>query len=86
MVRVLLHRADGHDLARVDDALVRVQALITETGAKSFQPDFHECLARLAAIRGDAQAAERAFKEARRLYTEMGAPLQAERLKAQTAM
>ena len=86
LVQVLLCRADAHELTRVDDALERVQALIAETGAKSFHPDVREYQGRLAAMRGDAQAAEKAFEDARRLYTVIGAPLRVARLNAQTTI
>jgi hypothetical protein len=54
--------------------------LIEEIGARAFQPDMHECRARLARARGDARAADREIEAARRLYGAMGAAAQVERL------
>ena len=54
LLNALLHRAKGHDLARIDATLARLEDLIAETGAMSFQPGFLECQARQAALRGDA--------------------------------
>jgi class 3 adenylate cyclase/tetratricopeptide (TPR) repeat protein len=75
-----LRRADARALARVEQALVRAQALVDETGAQTYQPELHECRAQLAQLRGDAPAARREFEAAHRLYAEMGAPAQVERL------
>ena len=73
-------RADAAALARAEQALARAQELIDEIGARVFQPEVHECRAHLARLRGDALAAQREIEEARRLYAEMGATAQAERL------
>ncbi len=75
-----LRRADAAALTRAEQALVRAQALIDETSARAFQPEVRECRAHLARLRGDASAAQRELAEARRLYAEMGATAQAERL------
>jgi len=40
----------------------------------------HECRAQLARLRGDSEAAGRELDTARRLYVEMGATAQVERL------
>jgi hypothetical protein len=60
--------------------LDRAQALIDETGGRVYQPDLHECRARIAQIRGDEVAARGEIERARRIYSEMGAPLQLARL------
>ena len=73
-------RADVAALARAEQALARAQELIDETSALAHQPEVHECRAHLARLRGDALAAQRELAEARRLYAEMGATVQAERL------
>jgi hypothetical protein len=75
-----LRRADAAALARAEQALVRAQELIDETGARACQPEVHECRAHLAWLRGDAPAARHEIAEARRLYTEMGSTAQTERL------
>ncbi len=75
-----LRRADAQALARVEQALVRAQELIDETSARLYQPDVHECRAQLARLRGEAPAARHELDATRRLYAEMGATAQAERL------
>jgi ATP/maltotriose-dependent transcriptional regulator MalT len=80
LARTQLRRADAPALARAEQALVRAQQLIDETDAQAHQPEVHECRAHLARRRGDAPAARRETEEARRLYADMGATPQAERL------
>ena len=80
-----LRRADAAALARAEQALVRAQALIDETGARAFQPEVHECRAHLARLRGDAMTVRGEIEAARRLYAEMGATAQAERLAKDTS-
>ena len=80
LARTQLRRADVASLTRAEQALVRAQELIDETGAQAYQPEVHECRAHLAQLRGDAPAAQREIEEARRLYAEMGATAQVERL------
>jgi tetratricopeptide (TPR) repeat protein len=80
LARTQLRRADAAALARVEQALLRAQELIDETSAQAYQPELHECRAHLARLRGDALAARREIEEARRLYAEMGATAQVERL------
>jgi hypothetical protein len=50
------------------------------TGARLYQPEVHECRAHLARLRGDAAAAQHELDAARRLYAELGATAQIERL------
>jgi hypothetical protein len=54
--------------------------LIDETGARAWQPEVHECRAQLARLRGDTETARHELDAARRLYAEMGATAQVERL------
>jgi class 3 adenylate cyclase/tetratricopeptide (TPR) repeat protein len=75
-----LPRADAAAQARVEQALVRAQELIDETGARAYQPEVHECRAYLARLRGDVPTARREREEARRFYAKMGATAQVERL------
>jgi len=60
--------------------LVLAQELIEEIAARAFQPEVHECRARLAGMRGDSRAADSEIEEARRLYAAMGATTRVERL------
>jgi class 3 adenylate cyclase/tetratricopeptide (TPR) repeat protein len=78
--RTQLRRADGAALARAEQALILAQELIEEICARAFQPEVHECRARLAGMRGDSRAADSEIEEARRLYAAMGATAQVERL------
>jgi tetratricopeptide (TPR) repeat protein len=80
LTRTQLQRADSEALAHAEQALGRSQELIHETGALAWQPEVHECRAHLALLRGDAPAARRELDAARRLYAEMGATAQVERL------
>jgi len=80
VARIQLYRADAAALVRVEQALVQAQQLIKEIGARAYQPQLHECRAELARLRGELPAARSELEHARRLYAEMGAPLQVERL------
>ncbi len=80
LARTQIHRADAPALMRADQSLIRAQELIDETGAHAFQPELHECRAGLAHLRGDEQVARHEREEARRLYAEMGATAQTDRL------
>jgi tetratricopeptide (TPR) repeat protein len=80
LAHVQLRRADAQALERVELVLGRAQELIDETGARLYQPEVHECRAHLAQLRGDVQAVRRELDAARRLYGEMGATAQVERL------
>jgi hypothetical protein len=71
-------------LARAEQALLRAQELIDETGARAYQPEVHECRAHLARRRGDEHSAQSQIEAARRLYTDMGATAQVERLAKET--
>jgi adenylate cyclase len=83
--RTQLRHADEAALARAERALIRAQELIEEIGARAFQPELHERRTELARLRGDQATAKREIDEARRLYTEMGAVLQVERLRREAA-
>jgi tetratricopeptide (TPR) repeat protein len=80
LAHTLLRGTDLQALERVEQALVRAQELIHETGALAWHPEVHECRAHLALLRGDTEAAWRELNAARRLYAEMGATAQVERL------
>ncbi len=80
LVHTQLRCAETPALMRAEQALVRAQELIDETGAQAYQPEVHECRAQSARLRGEALAARSEIEEARRLYAEMGATGRAERL------
>jgi tetratricopeptide (TPR) repeat protein len=80
LAQIQLRRADAQVLACVEQTLVRAQELIDETGARLYQPGIHESRAHLAQLRGDTSAAPSELDTARRLYAEMGATAQVERL------
>ena len=83
LVHAQLRRSDAESPALVEQALARAQELINETGARFFQPDVHECRAHLARLHGDVSAARHEVDAARRLYAEIGATAQVERLAKQ---
>jgi len=80
LAHIKLQRPDAPAPAGVEQALVRAQGLIDETGPMGWQPEVHECRAELARLRGDADSSQREIDAARRLYAEMGATAQVERL------
>jgi hypothetical protein len=80
-----LRRADPAALPRAEEAQGRAQELIDETSARAYLPELHECRAHLARRRGDERNARPEIDAARRLYTEMGATAQVERLAKETA-
>ncbi len=80
LARTLLRGANPAALVRAEQALVRAQELIDETGAQAYQPEVHEYRAHLARLRGDAVAARDEIAAARRRYAAMGATAQVERL------
>ena len=79
-IRTQLARGGEQALARADVSLDRAQSLTDEFEINVYLAELHECRGRLAQLRGDAPAARREFEAARRLYAEMGATAQAERL------
>jgi class 3 adenylate cyclase/tetratricopeptide (TPR) repeat protein len=80
LAHVQLQHADAQSLAHIEQALLRAQELIDETGARYYQPEAHESRAHLAQLRSDTETARRELDAARRLYAEMGAAAQVERL------
>jgi hypothetical protein len=80
LAQILTQTEGASAAAAIETALREVERLIAETGARSYEPLFHEERARLAAALGDAAGRERALGEARRLFTEMDATGHLERL------
>jgi len=80
LARTQLRRACAQALDRAEQTLLCTQELIDETGARLYQPGVHECRAHLAQLRGDTSSVRRELDAARRLYAEMGATAQVERL------
>jgi class 3 adenylate cyclase len=78
--RVLLASAGSAAGEQIDAALARALKLARDTGAKAFEPLVHTELAELARQSDDQERRERELREARRLFTEIGANGQAERL------
>jgi adenylate cyclase len=83
--RALLRLEGPSSAAEVERALAQASGLIDETGARSRAPVVHELSAELARLRGDLTTRERELREARRLFTEMGAAGHAERLAREIA-
>jgi len=80
LARVLLRTEGAGSREAIEAALGRALALVEETGARGLEPLIREELAELARLTGDEEARQRELREAHRLFTEMGAPLQAAKL------
>jgi class 3 adenylate cyclase/tetratricopeptide (TPR) repeat protein len=77
----ILRRARGADARdEIERALGRALELVEETNGRSIEPRLIEERARLAGLLGDGAGCERALREARRHYVEIGATGHAERL------
>ena len=76
----LARGGDAAVLAEAQRLLDRADSRAAEIGYRLILPHLHERRADLARQRGDSAAAGAALGEAYRLYTEMGAPAQVERL------
>ncbi len=73
---------DGASAAKgADVELAAAQALVDETGAAAYAPQILLARAELAEIQGDATARDRARREARRLFLEMGAMGRAQQIR-----
>ncbi len=83
LARIQIRRGDEAALQSAKNVLARAQALIDETGTAAYQPDVHECRARLASLLGNEAEAQREIECARRLYVEMDAPSRLEGLDAE---
>jgi class 3 adenylate cyclase/tetratricopeptide (TPR) repeat protein len=80
LARVLLATEGVQAAGAVQEALMRALAVIQETGATSMEPFIHVELAELARLRGDEAGRQRELREARRRFTEIGAPPRAEQV------
>ena len=80
LARVLRGAAGPDASAGITAALDRADALVRTTGARSYAPQILVERARLAALHGDTEAAQRRLHEAHRLFTDMGATGHARRL------
>ncbi len=76
---LLAEKARGA-LRGAEAALARAEALVAESGARLLAPRVEVLRAEVGAARGDAALRARALADARRLYREMGAPGQEQRL------
>lgn len=85
LARVLLGSTAPAARAQIEAALARALELARDRGAKAFEPLVHVELAELARRSGDEEGSERELREAHRLFTEIGASGQAERLAAELA-
>ncbi|MGH7821173.1 MAG: hypothetical protein ACREQ9_15515, partial [Candidatus Binatia bacterium] len=64
----------------IEAALAEMTAWVKTSGAKGWAPFLHVERAELARIRGDGTTREHEIRQAHRLFTEIGAPLRAEKL------
>jgi tetratricopeptide (TPR) repeat protein len=86
MARVLLRSGDAQARSDASALLARAQELTQTTGGIGFAPLIHVELAELARHRGDQADRQRELHNAYRLFSEIGAPLHAERLAAELAL
>jgi class 3 adenylate cyclase len=78
----VLRALDGADArGEIEGSLVRAQLLLEKSGARGFAPLIVEERARLFEVLGDAEGADRALREALRIYAEVAATGHMERLK-----
>jgi tetratricopeptide (TPR) repeat protein len=80
VARVLLGSEGPAAREEIEAALARARELARDTEAKAFEPLVHVELAELARQSGDQEGRERELREAHRLFTQIGATGQAERL------
>jgi hypothetical protein len=80
LARIVARARGASARAEVEQLLAESVAYIEDTGARALVPMQHEARAELERACGDTAAAKRELHEAHRLYAEMGATGQAERL------
>jgi hypothetical protein len=85
LARVLLRRDGAAARDAVEAELALAAALIDRTGARTFAPSLLEIHAELAAVLDDDAERVRLLQQARNLFDEIGAPLQAERIARELA-
>ena len=86
LARVLLGSVGAAGRAEIEAALARALELVGETGAKAFEPMIHVELAELARQTDDEEDRQLQLRDAHRLFTEIGASGQAERLAGELAL
>jgi len=82
LVHVLLLQEGAAAAPAVRAALGEAERLIDETGATSLAPLVLLDRAELARLEGDSGARERALREAKKLFAELGAPLRVQQIEA----
>jgi hypothetical protein len=70
----------------IEEALAEAEAWLEISGAKSYEPFLHVERAELARLTGDEASRQRELREAHRLFTEMGAPIRADRVAKELAL
>jgi adenylate cyclase len=85
LARVLIGSAGPTAHEQIEGELARALELARAIGAKAYEPLIHVELAELARQGGDLDGYGRQFREAQRLFTEIGASGHAERLSAEPA-
>ena len=82
LAHVLLAQEGAAAATAVRAALDEAQRVIDETGATSFAPLVLLDRAELARLEGDTGERERALREAKKLFAELGAPLRVQQIEA----
>ena len=80
LARALMRRDGTAARDAAEAALASAAELIERTGAKTLAPALCEWRAELAGVLGDDATRVQLLREAHRLYEQIGAPLQAERI------
>jgi tetratricopeptide (TPR) repeat protein len=81
-----LREIDGVQAAKeIEEALTEAASWLEISGAKSYEPFLHVERAELARLTGDEATRQRELREARRLFTEIGAPIRAEQVAKELA-
>ncbi len=86
LARVLLGSANPAAREQIEAALARALQLARDTGGKAFEPLVHVELAELARQSGNRERHERELHQAQRLFAQIGATGQAERLADELAL
>jgi hypothetical protein len=70
----------------IEEALAEADAWLEMSGAKSYEPFLHVERAELARLTGDEATCQHQFREAHRLFTEIGAPIRAAEIARELAL
>jgi tetratricopeptide (TPR) repeat protein len=84
-IRALRETHGRRATKEIEASLAEAEAWLEMSGAKSYEPFLHIERAELARLNDDEAAREREFREAHRLFLEIGAPIRAEQVAKELA-